>query len=230
MYLSNVDFRFKRVLLKLVEVQLLHWFHTEMKDEKSLTMDYFLLKQLNADDFISWNKSRFFIYQAYYDRLVDDYRREQSFPIDVSFKEVSADLVRKKRILIDFQNDLNWGISLIEAEKHAIKLDLEWIGRLRKAWLHPVSEQFCLQGKPLVPAKLARRSTMVPKQNRRVIRLSVAHIKVPPKIETNNEEMTDEQSIKTIDDYSHQKFVNSRLSVNNNNLSQFQLYILPVRV
>ncbi len=125
---------------------------------------------------------------------------------------------------------MNWEISLREAETHAIKLDTEWIKRLRNAWLHPVSEQFSLQGKPLALSEQPRRSTVLPKQtNRRCSRLSVAQSKVLAKIETDAEKPSDDQSIKA-NDYSHQKFVDWRLFLNNNNLSQFQLYILPVRV
>jgi hypothetical protein len=83
MYLSSVDFRLKRSLLKLIEVQLLHWYHTK-EYEECITIDYFLLNQLNREEFTVWNKSRFFIYQAYYDRLINDYRRQKKFSIDVS--------------------------------------------------------------------------------------------------------------------------------------------------
>ena len=86
MHLSHIDFRFKRVLLKLVEVQLLHWYHNKDTEEHS-TKEHFLLNYLNEfnnEEFLSWNKTRFLIYQAYYDRLVNDYRREQGFPVDVS--------------------------------------------------------------------------------------------------------------------------------------------------
>jgi hypothetical protein len=86
MRLSNIDFRFKRVLLKLVEIQLLHWYHMK-EDHQTLTNDYFLLNHLNRltnEEFVSWNKTRFLIYQAYYDRLINDYRRQEKLPIDVS--------------------------------------------------------------------------------------------------------------------------------------------------
>ena len=82
MYLSNVDFRFKRALLKLIEIQLLHWYHTKEYDE-SINLNSFLLNQLNNDELISWNKSRYLIYQAYYDRLINDYRRQENLSIDV---------------------------------------------------------------------------------------------------------------------------------------------------
>jgi hypothetical protein len=84
MHLCKVDFLFKRSLLKLTETQLLHWYHTK-EYEEFITINYFLLNQLNTEEFTSWNKSRFFIYQAYYDRLINDYRREKNFSIDVSF-------------------------------------------------------------------------------------------------------------------------------------------------
>jgi len=84
MYLSNVDFRFKRSLLKLIEIQLIHWYYTKEFDE-DLTKNSFLLNQFNHENFTSWNKSRFFIYQAYYDRLINDYRRQENLFIDVSF-------------------------------------------------------------------------------------------------------------------------------------------------
>jgi hypothetical protein len=82
MYLSNVDIRLKRSLLKLVEIQLLHWYHNK-ESEQTTTINDFLLNQLNGEEFISWNKSRFFIYRSYYDRLINDYRREENLPIDV---------------------------------------------------------------------------------------------------------------------------------------------------
>jgi hypothetical protein len=121
---------------------------------------------------------------------------------------------------------LDWETSLHEAEKHAIKLDSEWIKRLRKSWLHPVSEQYSLQEKALILTEHSRRSTLQPKPpNRRFIRLSIPQIKNPVQ-----NEMTSEEQIKTINDYTHQKFLDWRLFINNNNSSQFQLYILPVRV
>ncbi len=46
------------------------------------------------------------------------------------------------------------------------------------------------------------------------------------KIEKN----PDEQSTRTIPNYSYQNFVDWRLFLTNNSLPQFQLYILPVRV
>ncbi len=84
MHLPHVDFRFKRSLLKLIEIQLLHWYHTK-EYEECLTIDSFIFNQLQNEEFASWNKSRFLIYQAYYDRLINDYRRHKNFPIDVSF-------------------------------------------------------------------------------------------------------------------------------------------------
>ena len=117
---------------------------------------------------------------------------------------------------------MNWEDSLREAEKHSIKLDSEWIKRLRKAWSHPISEQ----EKSLIPSEHPRRLPVAAKQtNRRLIRLSVPHIK----LSVHNEPTSEEQS-KPIEDATHQKFLNWRLFLNNNNVSQFQLYILPVRV
>lgn len=86
MHLNNIDFRFKRALLKLVEVQLLHWFHTKENDEDTKEEDFLLqyLNDLKTEEFISWNKSRFYIYQAYYDRLINDYRRGKGLPVHVS--------------------------------------------------------------------------------------------------------------------------------------------------
>ena len=86
MHLSQIDFRFKRALLKLTEVQLLHWYHTK-ENEKDLTKEQFLLNyfnEFNNEDFHCWNKTRLAIYQAYYDRLVNDYRRQEGYTIDVS--------------------------------------------------------------------------------------------------------------------------------------------------
>lgn len=123
---------------------------------------------------------------------------------------------------------MNWEISLRAGEENEIKLDLEWIKRLRNAWVHPVSEQVVLQGQPSVPTERSRRSIVAPKHtHRRFTRLSIPLIKSPVINEIENS--TEEQS-KTDDNYSHQKFLDWRLFSNNNNLSQFQLYILPVRV
>jgi hypothetical protein len=86
MHLSTVDVRFKRALLKLVETQLIHWYHTK-EDDVDIKIDSFLLNYLNKfnnEEFVSWGKTRFLIYQAYYDRLINDYRRQENFPIDVS--------------------------------------------------------------------------------------------------------------------------------------------------
>jgi hypothetical protein len=62
--------------------------------------------------------------------------------------------------------------------------------------------------------------------NRPFIRPSIPYIKISSKIE----KYSDEQSIITIHNYSHQKFVDWRLFLTNNSLPRFQLYILPVRV
>jgi hypothetical protein len=88
MHLATNDFRFKRGLLKLAEVQLLHWYYEKESDE-NLTKEHFLLNHFNEsnnEEFISWNKTRLFIYQAYYDRLINDDRRQRKFSIDVSLK------------------------------------------------------------------------------------------------------------------------------------------------
>jgi hypothetical protein len=70
---------------------------------------------------------------------------------------------------------------------------------------------------------------MTKQTNRRFIRPSVSQIKISSKNDMNTEKSTDDQSV-TIDNYSHQKFIDRRLNLNNNNSTQFQLYILPVRV
>lgn len=91
--------------------------------------------------------------------------------------------------------------------------------------MHPVCEQYSLQGKPLTSLDHPRRSTLLLKPtNRRFIRLSIPQNRLPILNETGPEKTS------TVDDYSHQKFVDWRLFLNNNSLSQFQLYILPVRV
>jgi hypothetical protein len=72
-----------------------------------------------------------------------------------------------------------------------------------------------------------RTSTMMSKStNRPFIRPSIPHIKTSSRIEKT----LDEQLTTTNQNYSHQKFVDWRLFLTNNSLSQFQLYILPVRV
>ncbi|CAF1469127.1 unnamed protein product [Rotaria sordida] len=211
MHLSNTDFRLKRSLLKLIETQLLHWYYREEQEEDT-TQDYFLLNYLDEfknDKFISWNKSRFFIYQAYYDRLINDYRRQKCFPI---------------------ANDFNWEIILCEAEKDAIKLDLEWIKCLRNAWIHPVSEQISLQGSYSTYIEQRRGSKLSIKPNNRYfIRSSLSHMKISL---TNDMKIKNDDDVKsiTIDNYSRQKFVNSRSISYKNNASRFPLYILPVRV
>ncbi|CAF3399020.1 unnamed protein product [Rotaria sp. Silwood1] len=224
MHLSNIDFRFKRALLKLTETQLLHWYH-KADHEEDTTEDCFLFNYLDEfknEEFTSWNKSRFFIYQAYYDRLINDYRREKNFSIDVSL----------------VMNDFNWEISLCEASKDAIKLDREWVKCLRNAWLHPVYEQISLQGSYSAYTEQRRESKISAKPNNRYsIRSSISHMKIltindiktKKDDDDNNNDEDDEQSI-TIDSYSRQKFVDSRSITNKSNASQFPLYILPVRV
>ncbi|CAF3972584.1 unnamed protein product [Rotaria sp. Silwood2] len=209
MHLSNIDFRFKRGLLKLIETQLLYWYHTREYDE-NIPKDYFLLNAIENtldDNLIPWNRTRYFIYQAYYDRLINDYKRKQQYSID---------------------NDFNWKLSLQEAEINAIKLDLEWIQRLRTAWLHPISEQISLQINQSISVERPRTSSAMTSKstNRPFIRPSIPHIKTSSKIE----KYPDEQSTITIHNYSHQKFVDWRLFLTNNSLPKFQLYILPVRV
>ncbi|CAF4378216.1 unnamed protein product, partial [Rotaria sp. Silwood2] len=159
------------------------------------------------DNLIPWNRTRYFIYQAYYDRLINDYKRKQQYSID---------------------NDFNWKLSLQEAEINAIKLDLEWIQRLRTAWLHPISEQISLQINQSISVERPRTSSAMTSKstNRPFIRPSIPHIKTSSKIE----KYPDEQSTITIHNYSHQKFVDWRLFLTNNSLPKFQLYILPVRV
>lgn len=82
MSLSSIDFRLKRVLLKLVEIQLLHWYHTK-ECEESILIEHFLFKSWNINEFDRWNQSRMYIYRAYYDRLINEYRRQENFSIDV---------------------------------------------------------------------------------------------------------------------------------------------------
>ena len=84
MSLSSIDFRLKRVLFKLVEIQLLHWYHTK-ECEQSIMIEHFLFKQWTIDEFDPWNQSRMYIYRAYYDRLINDYRRQENLSIDVSY-------------------------------------------------------------------------------------------------------------------------------------------------
>ena len=86
MNLSSTDFRFQRALLKLIEVQLIHWYYINDTDE-NFTKDNFILNYINESNneaFLSWNKTRYLIYQAYYDRLINDYRRQNKLSIDVS--------------------------------------------------------------------------------------------------------------------------------------------------
>ena len=66
------------------------------------------------------------------------------------------------------------------------------------------------------------------KLNKRIagfIRLSI-----PPLKSAVQNENTSDESTKTIHDPIPQKFLDWRLFLNNNNSSQFQLYVLPVRV
>ncbi|CAF1635748.1 unnamed protein product [Adineta ricciae] len=208
MHLSNVDFRFKRALLKLIETQLLHWYHTK-ESEETITKECFLLTVIENhvnDELIPWNRTRYFIYQAYYDRLINDYKRAQKYSID---------------------NDFQWELSLQQAENQAIKLDLLWIKRLRAAWILPVSEQISLEVNQCLPIGRSRRSTVMQKPpNRFFLRPSMPHIKFSPKVERN----VDEQLTKSVHTYSHQNFVDWRLFIPKTSLTQFQLYVLPVCV
>ena len=86
MYLTSVDFRFKRALLKLIETQLIYCYYTKEFDD-TLTKDSFLLHSLSEhinESLVPWHRTRYLIYQAYYDRLINDYRRERTLPIDVT--------------------------------------------------------------------------------------------------------------------------------------------------
>ena len=111
MFLSDVDFRFQRSLLKLVETQLIYWFYSsEWDDERHLNKDSFLLYSIEEhlfDRSVFWNRTRWFIYRSYYQRLT---------------------------LTSDRSTSSSWRTSLDEAEKNAIKLDSEWIQRLRIAW------------------------------------------------------------------------------------------------
>jgi hypothetical protein len=104
---------------------------------------------------------------------------------------------------------------------------------LRTAWLQPVSEQISSCEKSSTSVENTRRSTSLStnnQSNRRFIRPSVPLTKMSKKNDIVIEKITDEQSL-PIDNYSHQKFLDWRsYLMNNNNQSQFQLYILPVRV
>lgn len=109
-----------------------------------------------------------------------------------------------------------------------MKLDSEWIKRLRNAWMHPVSEQIPLQVKYSTAFEYGRRLSVVAKPtNRRLIRPSISHIK--PFLITDMIDELDEEST-TKDNYCHQKFIDWRSFLNNNNSPYFQLYILPVKV
>ncbi|CAF1266885.1 unnamed protein product [Adineta ricciae] len=215
MNLSSTDFRFQRALLKLIEVQLIHWYYTKDTDE-NLTKDNFILNYINESNneaFLSWNKTRYLIYQAYYDRLINDYRRQNKLSID---------------------NDLHWEESLREAEKTAIKIDTHWIECLRHAWSHSVSEQIPMKLKQVSSIKSLRRPTAVgtKQSTRRVVRPTLVLNRISSNNEINGDNITDEQST-TVDSYSHQTFLNWRSFSNNTtnkNSPYFQLYILPVKV
>lgn len=87
MHLSNVDFRFKRALLKLVETQLIHWYYAKDAEDETLGRDCFLLTTIESyvhEESIPWNRTRFLIYRAYYDRLVNEFNRSRNYPLDVS--------------------------------------------------------------------------------------------------------------------------------------------------
>lgn len=77
MYLSKNDFRFQRGLMKLIETQLIHWYHSR----EYLIKENFLLYIINEH---ITDRTRLCVYQAYYDRLINDYRREEDLPIDVN--------------------------------------------------------------------------------------------------------------------------------------------------
>jgi len=85
MHLSMTDFRFKRALIKLIETQLLHCYYTKEYDD-SISQHSFLLNSIDQhvnETSIPWNRTRILIYQAYYDRLINDYKRKNNFSIDV---------------------------------------------------------------------------------------------------------------------------------------------------
>ncbi|CAF4971353.1 unnamed protein product, partial [Rotaria magnacalcarata] len=112
------------------------------------------------DKLIPWNRSRYFIYQAYYDRLINDYKRTKGYSID---------------------NDFDWKLSLEKAEINAVKLDLEWIKRLRQAWLRSMSQQLSFQINESLSIGRSRTSTLMNNNkstNRSFIRPSVPYIKI----------------------------------------------------
>ena len=106
-----------------------------------------------------------------------------------------------------------------------MKLDVQWIRRLRAAWLHPVAEQIALQSSFAVdrlrPSTIGSRAS-----SRSSIRPSIPYIRLPSKVDRP----TDESTLTTIQNYSHQKFLDWRLCLNKTSVPQFQLYVLPVRV
>ena len=107
-----------------------------------------------------------------------------------------------------------------------MKLDIQWIKRLRAAWLHPVADQIALQSSfdvdRLRPLTIGSRTN-----SRSSIRPSIFHIRPSSKLDRPT---TDESTLTTMQNYSHQKFLDWRLFLNKTSVPQFQLYILPVRV
>ena len=107
-----------------------------------------------------------------------------------------------------------------------MKLDIQWIKRLRAAWLHPVSEQIALQSS-FTAMDRSRPSTIGSRANSRSsIRPSIPSVRRPSKLDRP----TDEATLTTSQNYSHQKFIDWRLFLNKTSVPQFQLYVLPVRV
>lgn len=98
MHLSNIDFRFKRALLKLVETQLLYWYYTK-ENEEFISEESFLFHALEEhlhEETVPWNRTRFYIYQAYYDRLINDCKRKENCLVDVRkihFEEKTYDRI-----------------------------------------------------------------------------------------------------------------------------------------
>ncbi|CAF0936213.1 unnamed protein product [Didymodactylos carnosus] len=209
--LSMNDFSVQRALFKLAEVQLLNWWYQvkykHYTDIVSVTKEHFLytyIKNLLPKE-SKLLLSRYYIYDAYYSRLVETYQQS-----------LLTSLPTNK------QND-TWIMSIQQAKdyagKYSIKLDCEWINQLNTQWSNKVSET-----KSITKKKIASSDANAPS----MITKYLPRKSIPSENQLNVPQYIDKIMFYN-DDVGKQKFIDQRL-YNSKNSGQFLLYMLPVIV
>ncbi|CAF1301431.1 unnamed protein product [Didymodactylos carnosus] len=126
------EFSVQRALFKLAEVQLLNWWYQvkykHYTDIVSVTKERFLYKYIKnlLPKESKLLLSRYYIYDAYYSRLVETYQQSLLTSLPTN------------------KQNYTWIMSIQQAkdyaEKYLIKLDCEWINQLNTQWSNKVSE------------------------------------------------------------------------------------------